>query len=43
MNTAGLIFFLVTAVLLIVAGVHAETKSGEKKNIIKNDYLNESL
>lgn len=43
MNTSGLIFFLVAAVLLMVVGVHAETKSTEKKDIIKNDYLNESL
>lgn len=43
MNTAGLVFFLVCSVLLIVGACHSEAKSHEKKDVIVNKYETESL
>ncbi len=42
-NTASLVFWLVVTVLLIVGAAYGETKSGENKQVIDDEYLNESL
>lgn len=42
-NTASLVFWLVVTVLLIVGAAYSEKKSGEKKHVIDDEYLNESL
>jgi hypothetical protein len=43
MNTAGLVFFLVCAVLFMTCACRSEVKSGEKRDVIVNKYETESL